>query len=98
MSLEPAEFAAMVAAIRATAAAIGDGDKVPTEAEREIAAVARRSLHWARDIAAGQTIHEDDVVAQRPGTGISPAKMHEFVGGRTARAVQAGAMVQEADV
>jgi N-acetylneuraminate synthase/N,N'-diacetyllegionaminate synthase len=98
MSLEPAEFAAMVAAIRATAAAIGDGDKVPTEAEREIAAVARRSLHWARDIAAGQTIHEDDVVAQRPGTGISPAKMHELVGGRTARAVQAGAMVQEADV
>jgi N,N'-diacetyllegionaminate synthase len=97
MSLEPSEFAAMVAAIRATAVAIGDGDKVPTTAEREIAAVARRSLHWARDLAAGQTIDEDDLVAQRPGTGISPARIHELVGRPTARPVRAGAMVEEGD-
>ncbi len=97
MSLEPTEFAAMVAAIRATTDAIGHGDKVPTAAEREIAAVARRSLHWARDLAGGETITEDDLLAQRPGTGISPARMHELVGHPTARAVNAGAMVQEGD-
>ncbi len=97
MSLEPTEFATLVAAIRATATAIGGGDKVPTVAEREIAAVARRSLHWARDIAPGQTIHEEDVVAQRPGTGISPARTHEFVGRRTLRPVRAGAMVEDGD-
>ena len=97
MSLEPSEFAAMVAAIRATADAIGDGVKVPAAAEREIAAVARRSLHWARDLAPGETIGEDDLLAQRPGTGISPARMHELVGRPTARHVQAGAMVQDGD-
>ena len=97
MSLEPPDFAAMVAAIRATAVANGDGDKVPTEAEREIAAVARRSLHWARDLPAGEMVAEGDLLAQRPGTGISPARTHEFVGRRTARAVQAGAMVEEGD-
>jgi N,N'-diacetyllegionaminate synthase len=95
MSLGPTEFAAMVAAIRATARAIGDGDKVPTAAEHEIAAVARRSLHWARDLAAGQTIEEEDLLAQRPGTGISPARMHEFVGRRTTHAVTAGTMVED---
>ena len=97
MSLEPPEFRAMVAAIRTTAVAVGDGNKVPTAAEREIAAVARRSLHWARDLAAGQTIDEADLVAQRPGTGISPARLHELVGRRTARAVTGGAMAQDAD-
>ena len=97
MSVEPSEFAAMVAAMRATAVAIGDGDKVPTEAEHEIAAVARRSLHWARDLSAGETIGESDLLAQRPGTGISPARMHELVGHRTARPVRAGAMVTDGD-
>jgi N,N'-diacetyllegionaminate synthase len=97
MSLEPSEFAAMVAAIRATAAAVGDGDKVPTAAEREIAAVARRSLHWARDLAGGETIAEGDLLAQRPGIGISPARMHELVGRRTTHAVTAGTMVKDGD-
>ncbi len=97
MSLEPTEFAAMVAAIRTTADAIGDGEKVPTAAEREIAAVARRSLHWARDLSAGETIAEDDLLAQRPGNGISPARTHELVGRQTARAVQAGTMVEAGD-
>ncbi len=97
MSLEPSEFASMVAAIRSTAVAIGDGDKAPTAAEREIAAVARRSLHWARYLAAGETITEGDLLAQRPGTGISPARMHEYVGRPTARPVRAGAMVDEGD-
>ncbi len=97
MSLEPSEFAAMVAAIRATSRAVGDGNKIPAAAEHEIAAVARRSLHWARDISAGKTIHEEDLVAQRPGTGVSPARTHEFVGQRTLRSVRAGAMVEDRD-
>ncbi len=97
MSLEPPEFAAMVAAIRATAVAIGDGDKVPTAAEGDIAAVARRSLHWARDLSGGATIAEADLLVQRPGTGISPARLHEFVGRRTTRAVTAGALVEDGD-
>ena len=97
MSLEPSEFAAMVAAIRATAVAIGDGNKIPVAAEREIAAVARRSLHWASDLAAGQIVKEEDLIAQRPGTGISPARMHELVGRQTRRAVAAGEMVDDGD-
>ena len=74
MSMEPTEFAAMVTAIRATSAAIGNGNKVPTAAEREIAAVARRSLHWTRDLPAGTIIEASHLAAQRPGTGLSPAR------------------------
>ena len=83
--------------LHSTAVAIGDGDKVPTAAEHEVAGVARRSLHWARDLAAGQTIAEGDLLAQRPGTGISPARLQAFVGRPTSRPVRAGAMVDEGD-
>jgi sialic acid synthase SpsE len=97
MSLEPTEFAAMVAAIRSTSLAVGDGDKAPTAAEREIAAVARRSLHWTRDLPAGTTIEAGHLAAQRPGTGISPARGSEFIGRTTNRPVTAGTMVEDGD-
>lgn len=97
MSMEPEAFAAMVAAIRDTARAVGDGDKVPTVAEREIAAVARRSLHWTRDLPAGTTIEAAHLAAQRPGTGLSPARASALIGRTTNRDVTAGSMVQGGD-
>ena len=97
MSMEPTEFAAMVAAIRSTSRAVGDGDKVPTAAEREIAAVARRSLHWTRDLPAGTTIEAGHFTAQRPGNGLSPALGAALVGRTTNRDVTAGSMVQDGD-
>jgi sialic acid synthase SpsE len=97
MSLEPTEFAAMVMAIRATSDAVGSGDKVPTAAEREIAAVARRSLHWTRDLPAGTIIEAAHLAAQRPGTGLSPARASAFIGRPTNHHVTAGTMVQEGD-
>jgi N-acetylneuraminate synthase/N,N'-diacetyllegionaminate synthase len=98
MSLEPAEFSVMVDAIRSVEAAIGGHAKTPSDAEREIAAVARRSLHWARDLPAGATIDAADLSALRPGTGISPAQTDAFVGRRTSRAVSGGAMVAPDDL
>ena len=97
-SLEPAEFARMVAGIRAVTDAIGSGDKVPVEAEREIAAVARRSLHWTRSLPAGTTIADADLASLRPGTGIPPGRDVDLVGRMTTRAVAAGSMVATTDI
>ena len=97
-SLEPDEMRAMVDGIRAVESALGSGRKVPVAAEGAIAAVARRSLHWARSLAVGEPIAEADLVALRPGTGISPARQRELVGRRTARPVDAGALVEPADL
>jgi N-acetylneuraminate synthase/N,N'-diacetyllegionaminate synthase len=96
-SIEPAGFAAMVAAIRTTERALGSGVKQPTAAERAIAAVARRSLHWAHALPAGTVAASDHFVALRPGTGISPASIGSLVGRRTARAAESGAIVDPAD-
>lgn len=97
MSLEPTELRSMVAAVRATKAAIGDGAKVPTEQERVMAGVARRSLHWAADLPAGTAITAAHLVTRRPGTGIAPARASAFIGRPTVRPVQAGKLVAEDD-
>jgi len=97
-SLEPAAFEAMVHAIRRVEAALGSGAKVPVAAELPIAAVARRSLHWARSLAAGATVAAADLAVLRPGTGLAPARAAELLGGRLARAVEAGAAVAKDDV
>jgi N,N'-diacetyllegionaminate synthase len=92
-SLEPADFGAMVAGIRAVEAARGTGVKAPVEAEGNVAAVARRSLHWARAMAAGDTVRAADLVALRPGVGLRPALAGELAGRRVTRAVDVGTMV-----
>ena len=97
-SLEPGQLTAMIEGIRTIEAALGSGVKEPVAAERPIAAVARRSLHWRRGLAAGSVVTEDDLIALRPGTGISPARQRAIVGSVTRRPVDAGAPVAAADV
>jgi N-acetylneuraminate synthase/N,N'-diacetyllegionaminate synthase len=89
-SLEPAEFRAMVDGIRATSAALGTGIKTPVAAERPIAAVARKSLHWRVSLEAGATVEADHLLAMRPGTGLAPSLLGDIVGRKLARPVTAG--------
>ena len=97
-SLEPSELAAMVAGIRQVEAAMGSGVKVPVEAERNVAAVARRSLHWATTLEAGHVVTAADLVILRPGTGLRPARLDALVGRRTSRRVEGGTAVTTDDV
>jgi N-acetylneuraminate synthase len=84
-SLEPAELSAMIAAIRAVEAALGDGVKAPTPSELRNRAIARKSLVAARPIRAGETFGPDNLDAKRPGTGLSPMRWDEIVGRRATR-------------
>lgn len=97
-SLEPDEFARMVTGIRTVTSALGTGEKAPVEAERAIAAVARRSLHWTRDLAAGTVVADRDLVALRPGTGPAPGRTGDLVGRAVRRSTKAGSMVDPDDL
>lgn len=83
-SLEPQEFAELVRRIRIVESALGDGCKVPANAERDAAAVARKSLVAARDLDAGERLTEQAIAIRRPGNGLPPARRDELVG-RTLR-------------
>ena len=78
-SLEPDEFGALVVSIRAAEAARGKGLKEPVPAELPIAAVARKSLHWTRDLESGTTVTDGDLIVLRPGTGMPPSRITRFV-------------------
>jgi N-acetylneuraminate synthase len=83
-SLEPDELAAYINAIRMVDSALGDGIKRPCEAELDTIAAARRSLVCANPVKAGEKLSSDDIIIQRPGTGIVP-KNKAIMVGRTAK-------------
>lgn len=83
-SLDPAEFRAMVDAVRHTEAALGDGHKRVTASEAPNKAVARKSIVAAKPIPAGEVFTADNLTTKRPGDGISPMRWYEVLG-RTAK-------------
>lgn len=95
-SLEPHELKAMVQGIRDIEASIGDGVKAPKAAEIPLIAVARKSLHAVHALPVGHLLSSADVIALRPGTGLSPARLEGLIGAPLTRAAAAGALLTEA--
>jgi N-acetylneuraminate synthase/N,N'-diacetyllegionaminate synthase len=79
-SLEPDELARAVELAREAAAARGTPEKEPVEAELENRTVARKSLHAARAIEAGETLTGDAMAVLRPATGLSPTEFDAVLG------------------
>lgn len=80
-SLEPQELKAMVYSIRNIEQAIsGSGVKELSESEKKNILIVRKSIHFTTDLEKGHLLEEKDFVALRPGTGISPMRIHEFIG------------------
>lgn len=79
-SLEPAELASMVSAIRNIELAIGSGEKHVSDSERPNIVVARKSIVAATDIRKGDLFTENNITVKRPGNGISPMKWDAVLG------------------
>lgn len=79
-SLEPDQLAAMVIAIRNIGKAMGDGFKKPTPNEVKNLLIVRKSLVAAYTIKAGEPFSKLNIVAKRPGSGISPMRLDEVIG------------------
>ncbi|WGV18117.1 N-acetylneuraminate synthase [Fuscovulum ytuae] len=92
-SIEPDQFAEMVSVIRAVEAGLGDGVKRAVASEEGVRAVARKSLVFCRALPQGHVLSEDDLVAKRPGTGISPDRLEVFLGLALKRGVEKDEML-----
>ncbi|QGM45243.1 N-acetylneuraminate synthase family protein [Methylocystis heyeri] len=79
-SVDPAGLKTLIDAVRSVEAMLGSGEKGLRAIERDTIRAVRRSLVAARDISAGETIREDDLVALRPEDGI-PARDVDLVVG-----------------
>jgi N,N'-diacetyllegionaminate synthase len=75
-SADPDEFGAYVAAIRKTEVMLGTAEKRRVGDEDQVALVARRSHHAARDMAAGEILSPSDTKLLRPATGVPASSKH----------------------
>ena len=94
-SVEPAELARLVEALRIVELALGSGEKAPAAAELRNVAAARKSLVAARDVRRGEAFTADNLAAMRPGTGLSPLKYWDWIGRAAGRDYRAGELVDE---
>jgi N-acetylneuraminate synthase len=94
-SLEPDVLSEMIAAIRQTTEAMGDGLKTPSPSEIPNMAIARKSLVALTKIKKGEVFTAGNLGAKRPGTGISPMKYWEFLGRPAAHNFQPGDLIEQ---
>ncbi|MEJ5338866.1 MAG: pseudaminic acid synthase [Aquificaceae bacterium] len=88
-SLEPAEFRAMVEAIRQVEKALGKVSYELTEKQKRMRKFSR-SLFVAEDIKAGEVFTQEKVRSVRPGYGLHPRYLKEILGRRARVDIPAG--------
>jgi pseudaminic acid synthase len=91
-SLEPHEFKAMVDGIRVAEKALG---KISYEVTEQEAAsrVFRRSLFVVKDMKAGETFTIENIRSIRPGYGLAPKYLNNFLGKKAQRDIKKGTPV-----
>lgn len=98
ISSTPEEFSAMIRSVESAIAMVGDGALASGSAEEGVARAARRSLFARRGIPKGKQLDEEDLVALRPGVGISPHRMGSVLGRRSRRDIPPGGLIRPEDL
>jgi sialic acid synthase SpsE len=84
-AMEPEALANFVHAVHASEAAVAPRAEKLAATEAEVKTRARRSVYAARDIAAGETLAETDLLVVRPEGPLAPNEAADVVGRQTAR-------------
>lgn len=79
-SIEPIDLARLVSSIRNVELAMGDGIKRAGRSEARNLPIVRKSIVAAMPIRQGEAFSFSNLIAKRPGTGISPMRWDEVVG------------------
>lgn len=98
VSSTPAQLAELIRVAARARAALGSGQKVCLPAERANKLSSRRSLYSTRALAAGHAIAIDDLVALRPGIGLSAERHEELVGRILHRDMEPGTAFVDRDL
>jgi N-acetylneuraminate synthase/N,N'-diacetyllegionaminate synthase len=98
-SLEPNELIAMVKGIRNIELAIsGSGVKEPSSSEKKNIDIARKSLHLSLDLKKNHILSVNDMIALRPGDGISPMNIENVIGKKLLVDLPKGHKIQINDI
>jgi len=93
-SLEPSELKNMIKAIRNVELAMtGSGIKEPSQSELNNISIVRKSLHFRNDLLSGHVVNAHDLIALRPGYGVSPMQIEIYIGKKLNQNVNAFSMI-----
>jgi sialic acid synthase SpsE len=94
VSSDPNQFERYVKQIREADVLRGCPGKQVLDIELDALKVSRQSLVLRRSIKAGESIREEDLTVQRPGTGLPASMIDRAVGRKAARPLPAGSLLQ----
>jgi sialic acid synthase SpsE len=98
VSSNSTELAAAIAAAARAKRAIGSGRREPQAAELGNRTPSRRALYAVRDLAPGDIVTAEDIIALRPGDGLSAVHYAALAGTKVSRAIAAGEAFVDADL
>ena len=98
VSSNSTELAAAIDAAARAKRAIGHGRREPQTAEIGNRTPSRRALYAVRDLAPGDIVKAEDIIALRPGDGLSAVHYAALAGTRVSRAIAAGEAFVDADL
>ena len=79
-SLEPDKLKDMVEGVRSVEKALGSPIKGPTDSEKEMIKLSRKSIVAKTNISKGTEIKKEMLCVKRPGTGIAPKHLESLIG------------------
>lgn len=98
MAMEPDDLKNMVDKCKMIKSALGTEKRILSSAEITQRDNMRRSIVVTRNLKAGDIIDEKDLDAKRPGTGVAPYRIPEFIGKRVKSEIQEDTLFDENDV
>lgn len=92
-SADPEQFRHYVHSIRQAERLRGTPGRRVLPIENDVRRVSRQSVVLKRNLNPGDTLREEDLQIQRPGTGIPAAEINRVIGMRPRQAIQAGTLL-----
>ena len=93
-SLEPDELMNMVQSIRRVQKALGSSIKKRTRSEEANLLLVRKSIVAARTIKKGELFSEENLIAKRPASGLSPMTWDELIGKTAPKSFEPDEVIQ----
>lgn len=96
-SADPTELAEWTTSIRKSYIMMGNPVVIPTEREKGMRILARRSIVALRDIKQGEELNDHNIGLRRPGNGLPPKLIENIYGLKAARKIQKGKLIEYGD-
>ena len=88
-ALTPSEFKELIKKVRDIEKALGNGQKIPTQTEKQNLTENRVSIVSLVDIPTGTKITKDMIDVRRPGTGLAPKHFEDIIGKTSKKDIKA---------